>query len=478
MAVLENLEPKSVFGFFEEMASIPHGSGNTKQVSDWLVSFAKERNLEYYQDSLNNVIIIKEATPGYENGEPIILQGHMDMVCEQAPDCTKDMTKEGLDLGIDGDMVYAKGTTLGGDDGIADAMMMAILDAEDIPHPRVECVFTVDEETGMYGAIAIDCSPLKARRFLNIDSEDEGVFTVSCAGGNITRCTLPLVRAPFEGSALTITVDGLQGGHSGIEINKGRANSNMTMGRILAAIAKVTGLRLISVAGGQKDNAIPNCTVAKVMVADAEAVKTVCAQFDADLKAEYVITDHDIRVSVEAGEAAEAMDAASTDKAICMLTCLPNGIQVMSADIEGLVQTSLNLGVLTTDETEIVASFCVRSSVETQKAMVVDRIKVLMKQLGGKVEVQGDYLGWAYCQESPLRDLLVEVFKDQYGKEPKVEAIHAGVECGMFVGKIPGLDCVSIGPDLRNVHTFNERMYIGSVQRTWKLLLETLKRMK
>ena len=478
MAVLENLEPKSVFGFFEQMASIPHGSGNTKQVSDWLVSFAKERNLEYYQDDLNNVIIIKEATPGYENGEPIILQGHMDMVCQQSPDCTKNMEVDGLDLGIDGDTVYAKGTTLGGDDGIAVAMCLAVLDAEDLPHPRVEAVFTVDEETGMYGAIGIDVAPLKARRLLNIDSEDEGVFTVSCAGGNISRCTLPLVRADFAGEALTVTVDGLQGGHSGIEINKGRANSNMTMGRILTAIRAKTDLRIIDVTGGQKDNAIPNCTVANILVADAEAARAACAAMEADLKVEYVTTDPAIAVHVEAGKAAAAMDQASSDKVICMLTCLPNGIQVMSADIEGLVQTSLNLGVLFTEENQLTASFCVRSSVESQKAMVVARLKNLMAQLGGAVDVQGDYPGWAYQQESPLRDLLVEVFSEQYGREPKVEAIHAGVECGMFVGKMPGLDCVSIGPDLRNVHTFNERMYIGSVQRTWKLLLETLKRMK
>ena len=478
MAVLENLEPKSVFGFFEQMASIPHGSGNTKQVSDWLVSFAKERNLEYYQDDLNNVIIIKEATPGYENGEPIILQGHMDMVCQQSADCTKNMEVDGLDLGIDGDTVYAKGTTLGGDDGIAVAMCLAVLDAEDLPHPRVEAVFTVDEETGMYGAIGIDVAPLKARRLLNIDSEDEGVFTVSCAGGNISRCTLPLVRADFAGEALTVTVDGLLGGHSGIEINKGRANSNMTMGRILTAIRAKTDLRIMDVTGGQKDNAIPNCTVANILVADAEAARAACAAMEADLKAEYVTTDPAISVHVEAGKAASAMDQASTDKVICMLTCLPNGIQVMSADIEGLVQTSLNLGVLFTEDSQLTASFCVRSSVESQKAMVVDRLKNLMAQLGGAVDVQGDYPGWAYQQESPLRDLLVEVFSEQYGREPKVEAIHAGVECGMFVGKMPGLDCVSIGPDLRNVHTFNERMYIGSVQRTWKLLLETLKRMK
>lgn len=478
MAVLENLEPKSVFGFFEQMSAIPHGSGNTKAVSDWLVSFAKERNLEYYQDELNNVIIIKEATPGYENGEPIILQGHMDMVCEQAPDCTKDMAVEGLDLGIDGDTVYAKGTTLGGDDGIAVAMCLAVLDAEDLPHPRVEAVFTVDEETGMYGAIDIDVSPLKARRLLNIDSEDEGVFTVSCAGGNISRCTLPVSRADFEGEALTITVDGLQGGHSGIEINKGRANSNMIMGRILCAIRNKTDLRIISVVGGQKDNAIPNCTVANIMVANAEAARTICAEMDTDLKAEYVTTDSGISVHVETGKAASAMDEATTSKAICMLTCLPNGIQVMSADIDGLVQTSLNLGVLTTEENKMIASFCVRSSVESQKVMVVDRLKVLMGMLGGSVDVQGDYPGWAYQQESPLRDLLVEVFDEQYGHKPKVEAIHAGVECGMFVGKMPGLDCVSIGPDLRNVHTFRERMYISSVQRTWKLLVEVLKRMK
>lgn len=478
MAVLENLEPKSVFGFFEQMSGIPHGSGNTKAISDWLVSFAKERNLEHYQDELNNVIIIKEATPGYENGEPIILQGHMDMVCEQAPDCHKDMAVEGLDLAIDGDTIYAKGTTLGGDDGIAVAMCLAILDAEDLPHPRVEAVFTVDEETGMYGAIDIDVAPLKGHRLLNIDSEDEGVFTVSCAGGNITRCKLPLVYAKFAGAPLTITLSGLQGGHSGIEINKERGNSNMLMGRVLSAVAQKTNMRIVSVNGGQKDNAIANQTVAHVLVSDAEAAKAVCSEMEGILKGEYVVTDPNVMITVSAAEAAQGMDQDTTEKVICMLTCLPNGVQVMSADIEGLVQTSLNLGILKTENAEMVASFCVRSSVESQKAMLVDRLNVFMKQLGGSIEVRGSYPGWAYSQNSPLRDLLVEVYQDQYGREPKVEAIHAGVECGMFAGKIPGLDCVSIGPDLRNVHTFRERMYIGSVQRTWKMLLEVLKRMK
>ncbi len=478
MAVLENLEPKSVFGFFEQMSAIPHGSGNTKAVSDWLVSFAKERGLEYYQDELNNVIIIKEATPGYESADALIIQGHMDMVCEKTPDCQKDMAVEGLDLAIDGDTVYAKGTTLGGDDGIAVAMGLALLDANDIAHPRLELVVTVDEETGMYGAIGLDVAPLKGSRLLNIDSEDEGVFTVSCAGGNISRCHLPLVRAPFDGEALTITVAGLQGGHSGIEINKGRGNANMVMGRVLSAVRKKTDMRLIAVNGGQKDNAITSACTASVLVSDAAAARTACAEMEGMLKTEYVITDPSVCVTVEAGESAPAMDAATTARAVCMLTCLPSGVQVMSADIEGLVQTSLNLGVLTTNETEMLASFCVRSSVESQKAMIVDRLENLMEQLGGTVDVMGDYPGWAYQQESPLRDLLVEVYTEQYGKAPKVEAIHAGVECGMFMGKIPGLDCVSIGPDLRNVHTPREQMYISSVQRTWKMLLEVLKRMK
>lgn len=478
MAVLENLEPKSVFGFFEQMSAIPHGSGNTKAVSDWMVSFAKERGLEYYQDELNNIIIIKEATPGYESADALIIQGHMDMVCEKAPDCQKDMAVEGLDLAIDGDTVYAKGTTLGGDDGIAVAMGLALLDADDIEHPRLELVVTVDEETGMYGAIGLDISPLKGHRLLNIDSEDEGVFTVSCAGGNISRCHLPLAREPFEGEALTITVDGLQGGHSGIEINKGRGNANMVMGRVLSAVRKKTEMRLIAVNGGQKDNAIACSCVASVLVADAAVARAVCTEMEEQLKAEYIVTDPAVRVTVAAVEKALAMDEATTARAVCMLTCLPSGVQVMSADIEGLVQTSLNLGILTTDENEMLASFCVRSSVESQKAMMVDRLENLMKQLDGTVDVMGDYPGWAYQQESPLRDLLVEVYTEQYGKAPKVEAIHAGVECGMFVGKRSDLDCVSIGPDLRNVHTPRERMYIGSVQRTWKMLLEVLKRMK
>ena len=478
MAILEHLEPRGVFRFFEELCAIPHGSSNTKAVSDWLMDFARERGLEAYQDGLNNVIIIKEATSGYESAEPVILQGHMDMVCEKAPGCAKDMEKEGLDLAVDGDAVYAEGTTLGGDDGIAVAMALAILDADDIPHPRLEAVFTVDEEIGMLGATALDVSMLRGRRMLNLDSEEEGVFTVGCAGGNLTQCTLPLTRAPYAGKALTVTVGGLRGGHSGAEIDKGLGNANMLMGRVLYAASRKAELRLVEVNGGLKDNAIPRETVATLVTTDPEAVLAVCRELDAQLKNEYRTTDPNVFVTAAESTASLPMDDDTTRRVLCFLTCAPNGIQAMSADMPGLVQTSLNLGILKTEKDAVIASFCVRSSIDGQKQMLVERLTCMTEALGGTVEVFGDYSGWEYRPDSPLRELLVEVFTQQYGHAPRIEAIHAGVECGIFSGKLPGLDCVSMGPDLTEIHTCREKLYISSVQRLWTMVLETLKRMK
>ena len=479
MAILEHLEPRGVFRFFEEMCAIPHGSANTKAVSDWLMAFARERGLEAYQDQLNNVIIIKEATAGYENAPAVILQGHMDMVCEKAPDCEKDMEKEGLDLAVDGDTVYARGTTLGGDDGIAVTMALELLDADDIPHPRLEAVFTVDEEIGMLGAVGMeDVSMLRGRRMLNLDSEVEGVFTVSCAGGNLTKCTLPVCRETFGAEFLTVTVGGLRGGHSGVEIDKGLGNACMLLGRVLTACGRETALRLVSVSGGLKDNAIPREASAVVAAADAREIRAVCARLDAELKNEYRTTDPEVFVFVRDGGAGLPMDEDSTRRILAFLTCAPNGIQAMSADIPSLVQTSLNLGILTTGDETVDASFCVRSSVDSQKQMLVERLECLTETLGGSVGVFGDYSGWEYRSDSPLRELLVEVFTEQYGHAPKIEAIHAGVECGIFAGKLPGLDCVSMGPDLTEIHTCRERLHIASVQRLWAMVLETLKRMK
>ena len=312
-----------------------------------------------------------------------------------------------------------------------------------------------------------------------ISFSEEGIFTVSCAGGNDTHCVLPVTRAASEGTVLAIKVGGLIGGHSGAEIDKGRANANLVMGRVLHAVSKKTEMRLVSVAGGQKTNVITRESFAVITAKDAEAVKAACAEVEAQMKAEYASTDPDVFVTVEESKTDMLpMDAESTQRAVTMLHCMPNGIYAMSADIEGLVQTSSNLGALSTEESRIVACSSVRSSIGSQKSMISDRIVCLLEQLGGSVEITGDYPGWAYAKESPLRDLLAEVFNEQYGHEPRIEAIHAGLECGMFAGKLPGLDCVSIGPDLKDIHTCREKLYIASTQRVWKMLVEALARMK
>ena len=479
MSVLDQLEPKKVFHYFEQLCAIPHGSRNTKAVSDWCVDFARERGLEWYQDGANNVILIQKATPGYEAAEPVILQGHLDMVCEKEAACPKDMEREGLDLAVEDDTVFARGTTLGGDDGIAVAMALAILDDPSIPHPRLEVVLTTDEEIGMLGAAVLDASPLKGRQLINLDSEAEGIFTVGCAGGSLTKCTLPITRTPFTGTALRLTVSGLTGGHSGAEIHKGRANADMLLGRLLRAMAAVTELRLVSASGGTKDNAIPVAAEAVAVVLDAEAARAAFTALAAQLKKEYRVTDPALEAAVTDAETVELpMDEASTKRALCLLACAPNGVQEMSREIVGLVQTSLNLGILRTETDEISAAFCVRSSVASQKDMLHDRLRCLTESLGGTVNISGNYPAWEYRPDSTLRERMTEVFREQYGHGPKIEAIHAGVECGLLCGKLPDLDCVSIGPDLEEIHTPRERMSVSSVQRIWDFVLEVLKRCK
>lgn len=477
--MLEHLQPERVFYYFEKMSEIPHGSGNTRQISDFCVNFAKEHGLEYHQDTDNNVIIIKEAAAGYEESEPVIIQGHLDMVCEKTADCAKDMEKEGLDIYIDGDEIRAKNTTLGGDDGIAVAMALAILEDKSLLHPRVEAVFTVDEEIGLLGAGSIDVSCLKGKTMINIDSEDEGIFTVSCAGGNTAVTCLPVAKEEYEGTAFVIEITGCKGGHSGVEINKGRSNPNVLMGRLLQDILNGAEVQIVSVEGGLKDNAIPVQAKARIICDKEIVVKASVERMQKVFANEYSSADPDIKITLTKEDVkTKVMDTDSSDKVICLLTCMPNGIQKMSMDIEGLVQTSLNMGIVETKEDHVKASFCVRSSVDSEREMLNRRIGSLIAQLGGTVEIEGAYPGWEYKKDSRLRDLMIDVFKDQYGKEPKVEAIHAGLECGMFAGKIPGLDCVSFGPDLSQIHTVRESMNISSVQRVYVFVLELLKRMK
>ena len=476
MSILGHLEPNRVFRFFEEICNIPHGSGNIDKISDYLVDFAKERNLEYYQDAVKNVIIIKEAAAGYENKEPIMLQGHMDMVAVKKPESSIDMETEGLRLKVDGDLVYAEDTSLGGDDGIAVAYELALLDAEDISHPRIECIFTVDEEVGLNGAAAIDLSVCKAKRMLNLDSEEEGIFLTGCAGGMRVDCKLPLKREMKDGALCEVHIGGLTGGHSGAEIHKGRANSNTLMGRFLVHAGKKVSMNIVSMEGGLADNAIPRETKMQVVVSDVEALNTEVSAFDKILKTEYATKDAGIfaKVTVKEVGSFEAVTEEDSIKTGKLIFLLPGGVQAMSGDVEGLVETSLNMGQLSMKKEQINLGFSVRSSIESSKYMLVEKLYALTESFGGSCKSSGDYPGWAYRVDSPLRDSMKNIYMEMFGKEPKIEAIHAGLECGFFLGKIPELDCVSIGPDMKDIHTTEETMSISSVKRVWEFILKVL----
>ncbi len=476
MSILGHLEPSNVFRFFEEICNIPHGSGNIDKISDYLVDFAKARNLEHYQDEIKNVIIIKEATEGYENKEPIMLQGHMDMVAVKKPESPINMTTEGLRLKVDGDIIYAEDTSLGGDDGIAVAYELALLDADNISHPRVECIFTVDEEVGLNGAAAIDLSVCKAKRMLNLDSEEEGIFLTGCAGGMRVDCLLPLRREMKDGALCEVHIGGLTGGHSGAEIHKGRANSNTLMGRFLVHAGKKVAMNIVSMEGGLADNAIPRETKMQVVVSDVEALNAEVNAFDKILKTEYATKDSGIfaKITVKEVGTFDAVTEEDTKKTGNLIFLLPGGVQAMSGDVEGLVETSLNMGQLSMKKEQINLGFSVRSSIESAKYMLVEKLYALTESLGGSCKSTGDYPGWAYKVDSPLRDSMEKIYTEMFGKAPKIEAIHAGLECGFFLGKIPELDCVSIGPDMKDIHTTEETMSISSVKRTWEFILKVL----
>ncbi|MGN0345230.1 MAG: aminoacyl-histidine dipeptidase [Lachnospiraceae bacterium] len=480
MAVLEHLEPKKVFHYFEEICNIPHPSYKEKKISDYLVSFAKEHGLEYYQDDLYNVVMIAPASPGYEEEEPVILQGHMDMVCEKEPGVEIDFEKDGLTLMVDGDYVTAKGTTLGGDDGIAIAYALAILDSPEIARPRLEVIITVSEEVGMEGATGIDLSMLKGHKLLNLDSEAEGVMTVSCAGGNSTICHIPMAYETAEGIQLSVSVKGLKGGHSGVEIDKGRANANLVMGRLLLALDQATlGCTIAKLSGGAKQNAIPReaSTVIVTAPEKKDAVITCLQETIAQIKNEYATTDPDITLDIteQGSGATQALTADCTKTALVLINNLPGGIQSMSADIPGLVETSLNMGILALDGKELRIEFAVRSSVISARDALTARIRNLVEYVGGSLEVSGVYPAWEYKKDSVMREDAARIFEQMYGKTPKIEAIHAGLECGILAGKIKDLDGISIGPDMIGIHTFEEKLSISSTKRVYEFVLELLK---
>ncbi len=473
---LAGLEPAAVFGYFEEICSIPHGSRNTKLISDYLVNFAKNQDLRYIQDDADNVIIFGDATPGYEDHPPIILQGHMDMVCEKDTDCTIDMATEGLDVTHDGNVVFAKGTTLGADNGIAVAMGMALLADKTIPHPPVELLITSDEEIGLLGAAAVDLSELKGKALINLDSESEGVFTVSCAGGCVANIGLPVDRHAVYGPCIRLVVDGLQSGHSGADIHRNRANANKVMGEFMNRIQKLMPLCLTSLAGGSKDNVIPgSCQATLVaMGINLERINGIAEQLQAEIREQYDEPNATVQAFDVDALGGNSLSTQSTAKVIELLCAAPNGVQSWSKDIEGLVQTSLNMGVVKLGD-RLNVTLSVRSSVNAEKLELLSQLKKLAEMFEADYAEDGAYPAWEFRKESHLRDVMVSTYKEMFGKDATVEAIHAGLECGLFAEKIPGLDCVSIGPQMYDIHTSRERLEIGSTQRTWEFLLAVLK---
>ena len=462
---------EKVVRFFEEFSKIPHGSGNTSLIADYLVDFAKTRGLEHSRDNADNVVIKKPATAGYENRPAIIFQGHLDMVAEKKPGATIDMEKEGLTLYRDGDFLKAKDTTLGGDDGVALAYALAVLDSDDIPHPDFEAVFTSDEEIGLLGAVALDPAAVNGRLLINIDSDAEGIFTVGCAGGMRSDISLPVSVESADAESYRLRAYGFKGGHSGVEIDKGRVNACKALAEILALIGEV---RIIEVRGGNADNAIPReCEC--IFSADGFDVENALKTAKESI-AKHLDIEPDADVTIEkCGNASHAISAADSKKVISILNELPSGIIAMSSDIEGLVETSLNMGILKTTEDGVNVSFSVRSAKGADKRALGDRLAAIAASYGADYSERGEYPAWEYKKDSHLRDVMVEVYEKMYEKSPEVVIIHAGLECGIFSEKMPGIDCVSIGPDNFDIHTTEERLSLSSLCRVWEYLKEVLK---
>lgn len=459
-----------VLEYFRLICSLAHGSGNTGLISDMLCDFAASRNLRYIKDSLGNVIIFKNGTDGYETSPAVILQGHIDMVCVKDEGVEIDFKKDGLSLSEDEDYIWANGTSLGGDDGIAVAYMLAILDSDSVPHPPLECVFTVDEETGMYGAEALDMSVLLGKMLINLDSEDEGTMLVSCAGGIRLDALFGFGKKENEKPALKISLSGLTGGHSGTEIDKNRPNAVFAL---LGALKTLDGISLCEISGGSADNAIPTDCQTVIATDNPQKSKEKIRQYFEFFKKQY--PDETSAVVTVEEAAAEASFSEKDTKAF--LSCMgevPDGVVSMSADIKNLVQTSLNLGVIRTDENGIAIGHALRSSVRAEKEALQEKVASIYQKHGANVTLHGDYPEWEFRKDSRLQKVIAAEYKKQSGKDMNVTAIHAGLECGLFCKKRPGLDCVSLGPDIFDIHTSLEKLSKKSAERVFTLLLSVL----
>ena len=478
MKISYDKETEAVFGYFNEICSIPRGSGNMQKICDYCVEFAEKNGLDVIHDEAQNVVIYKPGTKGYENAEPVILQGHLDMVCQKEESLDFDFLKDPIEAYPDGDFIKAKGTTLGADNGIAVAMIMAVLASRDLPHPPIEAVFTTDEEIGMIGAKKLDASVLKGRKLINLDSEEANILTVSCAGGSDFCLNMPIEKKSASGTMVLLEIDGLKGGHSGTDIDKGRINAALLAGRLLYQLGKSAEFDIISLNGGSKANAIPFYCKAELLCDDGENLRKSIEDCFAGIKDEITAREKDclIRPSVKESGNFEVFTKSSRDKLLYMLMTTPDGVTGMSAEIEGLVETSLNLGILSTGADSVTMQYALRSNKASALTFLEERMSVFASHNGCRFEISGQYAPWEFKKESRLQELYAEAFYEKYGHAPKIAAIHAGLECAVFAQKIKDSDCISIGPDMFDVHTVRERLSISSAKETFGLLCKILEK--
>ncbi|MBR3967202.1 MAG: aminoacyl-histidine dipeptidase [Clostridia bacterium] len=477
-SIIKGHSPEKLFYFFEEITKIPRGSGNEEAIAKWIENFALERGLFCIRDKVNNVFVRAGATKDYENEPAVLLQGHTDMVCEKNSDVDFDFTRDAINIYVDDKgFLRAKGTTLGADNGVAVAMMLALLDGECAEHPEIECLFTVEEETGLDGAKAFDYSAVKARRMINLDSEDDREVVVGCAGGNFHKVTLPMSLCDFCGTAVKISLGGLMGGHSGANINSGRANANKLLGRALLQIGDACRFSLVSIEGGSKDNAIPREASATVSVSDIEKFGEIFDKISAEIKNELSGEDGGFFMKWEKINSAEKMaDAESTRRIIAFISSVQNGVLAMSTNIDGLVEFSRNLGIISTEGDKVCFIFSARSAIDSQLDFAASEIEALAKIFGGSAEQMGRYPGWEFAKISPLREKYLDVFRKMNGSKPLVNVIHAGLECGIIRSHIPDMDIISIGPGMRDIHSPDEALDLASFEKTWKIVCELLRK--
>ena len=477
---LNGILPERVFYYFEEVCNIPHGSGNTEKIAEYCVDFAKKHGLKYVKDDANNVIIYKDGSEGHENSAPLILQGHIDMVCQKTPESNIKFETDGLDIFIDGDFVKAKGTTLGADNGIAVAMVLAILESDEIAHPPIEAVFTSDEEIGMLGALKLDASLLSGNRMINLDVGCNKEAIVSCAGGSDVLIKIPLERKIACGKKITVTLKGLKGGHSGGAINCGRVNANILAGRFLSYAKKMSDFDVLEINGGDKGNVIPSLCEISLVASESEKFVSGIENYYEIVKSEIADREENFEmlVQVDGEDNYCVLKDDAKDKLIYLLNSVPNGVMEMSTQIDNLVQTSLNLGVLKTNDKEIVMLHTLRSSKQTALDYLEGRICQIASYNECTFETSGHYPPWEYKENSEIREKYLECYQKMFSDKPGIYAVHAGLECGVFASKIKDFDCISIGPDMQDIHTVDEKLSISGTKAFFEFLLSFIKELK